>query len=139
MALRTSSSACSRGTFTSRLLNQPISGSLFTPRTRATSAAAATIFSAWPGSRKVCRSSRRREVAIRTALGASTVRVVRQFVTEAVVLVAFGTLLALVAAYGAVQLLTSLVPADIMAGMPFLRDLGMNPRVAAFAGVLAVA
>ena len=83
--------------------------------------------------------SRRREVAIRTALGASTVRVIRQFVTEAVVLVAFGTLIALVSAYWAVQLLTRLVPADIMAGMPFLRDLGMNPRVAAFAGALSIA
>jgi macrolide transport system ATP-binding/permease protein len=81
---------------------------------------------------------RRREVAIRTALGASTVRVIRQFVTEAVVLVAFGTLIALASAYWAVQLLTSFVPADIMAGMPFLRDLGMNPRVAAFAGALAI-
>jgi macrolide transport system ATP-binding/permease protein len=83
--------------------------------------------------------SRRREVAIRTALGASTVRVIRQFVTEALVLVALGTVLALVSAYWAVQLLTSLVPANMMAGMPFLRDLGMTPGVAAFASALAVA
>ena len=83
--------------------------------------------------------SRRREVAIRTALGASTVRVIRQFITEAMVLVALGTVLALASAYWAVQLLSSLVPADIMAGMPFLRDLGMTPRVAAFASALAVA
>ena len=50
--------------------------------------------------------SRRREVAIRTALGASAVRVIRQFVTEAIVLVALGTVLGLVSAYWAVQLLT---------------------------------
>jgi macrolide transport system ATP-binding/permease protein len=83
--------------------------------------------------------SRRREVAIRTALGASPVRVIRQFITEAVVLVALGTVLALVSAYWAVQLLTSLVPADIIAAMPYLRGLGMNARVAAFASALAFA
>lgn len=82
---------------------------------------------------------RKREVAIRTALGASTARVIRQFVIEAVVLVTLGTTLGLLCGYWAVQLLTSLIPAGILATMPFLQDLGVDARVAAFAGALAVA
>jgi predicted permease len=83
--------------------------------------------------------SRKREIAVRRALGASVTRVVRQFVTEGVVLVAAGTALGLAAAYWATQLLTGLMPANMMARMPFLNDLGFNVRVALFAAATACA
>jgi predicted permease len=82
--------------------------------------------------------SRSREMAVRTALGASAARVIRQFVTEGVVLVAVGTALGLVAAYWTTELLTRLIPANMLSRMPYLQDLGFNGRVLGFAGALAV-
>jgi predicted permease len=80
---------------------------------------------------------RRREVAVRTALGASSSRIAAQFVTEGGVLVTIGTGLALVAAYWTIELLTSLIPANMAARMPFLLELGLTPRVLGFTAVLA--
>jgi predicted permease len=77
--------------------------------------------------------SRKREVAVRRALGASVTRIVRQFVTEGVVLVAAGTAAGLPAAYWTTQLLTGLMPANMIARMPFLIDVVLNVRVALFA------
>ncbi|HKE26132.1 MAG TPA: ABC transporter permease, partial [Bryobacteraceae bacterium] len=73
--------------------------------------------------------SRKREIAVRTALGASAGRLTSQFVTEAVVLAAAGAALGLGLAQWAIQLLKSLVSPDMMARTPFLRDLSWNGRV----------
>src|SRR4029079_13599204 len=80
---------------------------------------------------------RRRELAVRTALGASSARIVAQFVTEGGVLVAIGSALGLITAYWTIGLLTSLIPANIAAKMPFLLDLGLTPRVFGFTSGLA--
>jgi predicted permease len=80
---------------------------------------------------------RKREIAVRRALGASVARVVRQFVTEGILLVLAGGTLGVLAAYGAADLLLALVPANMMERMPFLNDLGLNPRVAVFAIAIA--
>ncbi len=82
--------------------------------------------------------SRKREVALRTALGASRNRLTRQFVTEGLVLAAVGSALGLISADWAMRLLTRLIPANLLAGMPFLHDLTMTVRVWAFAGVVAL-
>ena len=82
--------------------------------------------------------SRKREIALRGALGASKARVTRQFITEAVVLVTAGSLLGLMFAYGTMHLLAALIPANQMDGMPFLRDLGLNIRVLGFAAVIGL-
>jgi macrolide transport system ATP-binding/permease protein len=82
--------------------------------------------------------SRKREVAVRTALGASRIRLTRQFVTESLVLVLAGSALGLMSAYGTMQLLTRLIPEDMLARMTFLRGLGLTPRVWAFAGVISL-
>ena len=82
--------------------------------------------------------SRRREIAVRRALGASGSRVVRQFVTEGLVLVALGSIAGVALASWAMQLLSALVPANLMARMPYLRDLGLNPRVSGFAALVAL-
>jgi predicted permease len=82
--------------------------------------------------------SRRREIAVRGALGASGKRLSRQFVTEGLTLVAAGTAVGLALAYGGMKVLSGLISKQMMVGMPFLRGLGMNAHVLAFAGCLAV-
>jgi macrolide transport system ATP-binding/permease protein len=81
---------------------------------------------------------RKREMAVRTALGASTARQLSQFITEALVLVLAAGALGLLLATWAMQALKALIPADMIPGMPFLSDLGLNARVLAFAGTVAV-
>ncbi len=82
--------------------------------------------------------SRKRETAVRGALGASPLRLVRQFVTEGLVLVLAGTALGLAAAYGTMHALLRLVPQDMLAAMPFLEGVGLNSRVLLFAAVIVV-
>jgi macrolide transport system ATP-binding/permease protein len=76
---------------------------------------------------------RRREMAVRGALGDSTSRLVLQFVTEALLLVTISGLLGVAAAAGAIRLLSILIPKDMMASMPFLQGLVLNARIVVFA------
>jgi len=82
--------------------------------------------------------SRKREIAVRGALGASRSRLVRQFITEGMVLMAASTLLGVAAAGGAMQVLTGLISKGMMDGMPYLAGLGLNLHVLAFAGGIAL-
>ncbi len=82
--------------------------------------------------------SRKREMAVRSALGASRARLIGQFVMEGLVLVAAGSALGLVSAAWTMQLLTRLIPAGMLARMPFLQGLGLNVHVSAFACVIAL-
>jgi macrolide transport system ATP-binding/permease protein len=81
--------------------------------------------------------SRRRELAVRGALGASPIRLIRQFVTEALVLVSVGSILGVAFAFWTTRLLAHLVPADLLAHMAFWQNLSFSPRVFAFAALLA--
>ena len=83
--------------------------------------------------------NRRRELAVRTALGASPVRLLRQFVIEGLVLVAASSVLGFAAAFGAMQLLLRLIPADQMARMPYLEGLELNVHVVLFAVAVSLA
>jgi macrolide transport system ATP-binding/permease protein len=76
--------------------------------------------------------NRKREVALRGALGATPARLMRQFVTEGLVLAATGSMLGIGGAYAAMQALPGLLPADRMATMPYLQGLGLNVRVLGF-------
>jgi predicted permease len=82
--------------------------------------------------------SRKRETAVRGALGASTLRLLRQFVTEAFVLVFTGSILGIGSAYLGMKLLIKLIPAHRLEGMPFLLGMGLNLRVLAFAASLSL-
>jgi macrolide transport system ATP-binding/permease protein len=82
--------------------------------------------------------SRKREIAVRSSLGASRARIISQFVTEGMVLVAAGTVLGLLSASWVMRLLTTLIPADMLARMPFMQELGLNVPVLAFAGVVSL-
>jgi len=82
--------------------------------------------------------SRRREIAVRGALGASRKRLSRQFITEAVALVVAGTSAGLGLAYVGMKVLSGLISAAMMIGMPFLRGLGLNAHVLLFTASLAI-
>lgn len=81
---------------------------------------------------------RKREMAVRSALGASIVRMLSQFVTEGLVLGLAASILGLLFASWAMQGIQKLIPADMLAGMPYLSDLGFNWRVLAYAAALSV-
>jgi len=81
--------------------------------------------------------TRRREWSVRRALGATRARLVRQFVIEGLVIVIVGSVAGLLSSHWAMQILKGLIPTDMLAGMPYLNDLGLNFRVLIFA--LAVA
>ncbi len=86
--------------------------------------------------------SRQREIAVRTALGASSARLMGQFATEALVLAATGGALGLASASWAIKLLQGLISDDFLARLPFLEGLALNGRVVAtgiaIAGMAAV-
>lgn len=82
--------------------------------------------------------SRKRETAVRGALGASTARLLRQFANEAVVLAFAGSALGIGAARLGINLLVKLIPTQEMEGMPYFLNLGFSPRVLIFATLLSV-
>lgn len=82
--------------------------------------------------------SRRKEIAVRSSLGASAGRILRQLVTEGFVLVVAGSVSGLALTSGTLHLLTKLIPANLMSRMPFWQDLGWNGHVLAFAGCVAL-
>jgi macrolide transport system ATP-binding/permease protein len=81
--------------------------------------------------------SRTREIAVRTALGASSARLVLQFATEAVALTAVAAVLGLVLASSGIRFLTSLLNADMISRMPYLQGIGLNLRLVVFACVVS--
>jgi putative ABC transport system permease protein len=70
-------------------------------------------------------TGRRREVAIRSALGAGRLRLIRQFLTETIVLYAFGAAAALMLAAWGLEALVSTSAGDI----PRLREASVDGRV----------
>jgi macrolide transport system ATP-binding/permease protein len=80
--------------------------------------------------------TRKREIAVRSTLGASNARLIRQFVAEALTLVLAGSVVGLFAAAGGIRLLLSLMSVDMLEGMPYLSQTSINGRVAAFGAVL---
>ena len=82
--------------------------------------------------------NRQQELAVREALGASAWRLMRQFATEGVLVVGFASALGMLAADGVIHLVTQLIPAGMMAGMPYLQNLGLNFHVLAFAAAVGL-
>jgi macrolide transport system ATP-binding/permease protein len=77
--------------------------------------------------------SRRRETAVRSALGATPARLVRLFITEGLLLAGFGCAAGMLSAVFMISLLTRIVPKPMAQGMPFLDALGLNPHTVLFA------
>jgi predicted permease len=83
----------------------------------------------------IARSSvRQREIAIRRALGAGRARIVRQLLTESVVLAAVGGTLGLLVAVWGVDALLQLTPSSL----PRLQTIGVNGTVLGFTAGLSL-
>ncbi|MDQ3489338.1 MAG: ABC transporter permease [Acidobacteriota bacterium] len=80
-------------------------------------------------------TSRAREIAVRATLGAGRARIVRQLLTEALVLGFGGGLAGIALAYGAVHTLRSMLPATV----PQVNDLEVDAWVLGFALLLSIA
>jgi len=83
-------------------------------------------------------AGRRRETAVRAALGASRSRLIRQFVTEGLLLVTIGTVFGILLAAGAMKVLLHLLSRNMLLRMPYLEGLRFNLHVMAFAAVVAL-
>jgi putative ABC transport system permease protein len=79
-------------------------------------------------------SARGQEAAIRVALGASRLRVMRQVVIENLMLAAAGGVLGIAVAWIGVRLLAARAPADL----PRMDDVGLDPRVLSFAVAISL-
>jgi putative ABC transport system permease protein len=79
-------------------------------------------------------TARMREMAVRAALGASQGRLLRQFLTESVLLAASGGALGLLAAFWLVRLLVAFGPEQV----PRLHDVRIDPAVLTFAVAISV-
>lgn len=82
--------------------------------------------------------NRKREFAVRGALGATPMRLMRQFIAEGLLLTLGGGMLGMLSAYAATQILPKLIPADRLLEMPYLQGLGLNIHVVLFAGAISV-
>ena len=81
-------------------------------------------------------ASRRREVAVRAALGAGKARLAGQSLTESVVLGLLGGIAGLLVAYWGIQLLREVAPSDV--AIVGLDRMGLDLRILAFCAVLSI-
>ncbi|HMB82036.1 MAG TPA: ABC transporter permease, partial [Vicinamibacterales bacterium] len=79
---------------------------------------------------------RQREIAVRTALGAGRGRIVRQLLTESVLIAIAAAPLGVGIAYVGLQWLTASMPPNSQA--PYYIDWSMNPRVIVYTSAIAV-
>jgi macrolide transport system ATP-binding/permease protein len=76
---------------------------------------------------------RRREIAVRGALGASRARLVRQFAVEGFLIAGSGCVLGLLLTAGAIVGLSGLIPQTLLDNMPYLQGLHFNWHLFLFA------
>ena len=77
-------------------------------------------------------ASRQKEIAVRMAVGASRWRVIRQLLTESVVLALVGGAVGLLLARWGVDLLLAAIPDSLISFMPYLQGLGIDRTALGF-------
>jgi putative ABC transport system permease protein len=77
-------------------------------------------------------TSRSREIAVRTALGAGRARVMRQLLTESIVLAGIGGAAGILVSYWGIKSAVRMAPA----GVPRLSEVGIDPAVLGFAALV---
>jgi macrolide transport system ATP-binding/permease protein len=82
--------------------------------------------------------SRRREIAVRGALGATRARLSRQFVTEALLLGVLGCIAGILVANGTMEGLKSLIPKTMSDYLPFLWRVGIHWHEAIYSVSIAL-
>ena len=82
--------------------------------------------------------TRQKEVAIRAALGANRWRVVRQLLTESILLALVGGGVGLLIAYWGVDALVATLPDSQLNALPFLKSLRIDSGILAFSFVLSL-
>jgi macrolide transport system ATP-binding/permease protein len=82
--------------------------------------------------------SRRREIAVRGALGAGRARLVLQFAVEGFLLAGSGCFLGLVLAWCAIRILPGLIPPALLESMPYLEGLHFNLHLLVFAAIVSI-
>jgi putative ABC transport system permease protein len=80
--------------------------------------------------------NRAREIAVRTSLGATRLRVIRQLLTESAIVAVLGGLLGVAASFGGLRLFAIAIPANTL---PYWFDYQMDAAVVAALGIVAVA
>ncbi|MCA1558124.1 MAG: ABC transporter permease, partial [Acidobacteria bacterium] len=84
-------------------------------------------------------AARQKEIALRTALGASHWRIIRQLLTESIVLAILGGALGLMLSLWGIDLLISRLPEAQTAAMPFFQGIRLDGRVLLFTILISVA
>lgn len=80
-------------------------------------------------------ASRQKEMAIRLAIGANRGRLIRQLLTESLLLSVIGAILGLALAYGALLVLKGMIPASFI----YVEQIGIDARVLGFTILIAIA
>jgi predicted permease len=83
-------------------------------------------------------AGRSREAAVRSALGATRYRLMRQLLTEALCLALCGSATGLLVARGGLDGFAAVTPLRIRAALPYATDVAVSPRAAAFGVLLTV-
>lgn len=80
---------------------------------------------------------REQEMGIRTALGASRWRLLRQLLVENVVLIALGCVLGLAVAFAGVKLVIGALPESLLSHLPYLRSASVDRAALGYTALLA--